>query len=263
MDTKQTNRQTTQEDKEGEEEMTNKFMFFENFKDTADKLPDDLRLKFYDAMTDYVFKGVEPDDVVISALITAIKPSLDKEDGRKNNGGNHNPTGKNQFLKEKEIEQNQKQLKHLRSIPVNCGQIGQFRSIPLETETETENNTPLISSPQGENTQIDLEEAIAKTKRFTKPTIDEIETYCQEKGKSVDAERFWNFYESKGWKVGKSPMKDWRAAVCNWAKDSKPTPVVQEDYVPRVDAEKVKQMASIAELTKQRMMENAQRKYGA
>ena len=128
---------------------------------------------------------------------------------------------------------------------------------------KTENISPLISSPQGDNTQIDLEEAIAKTKRFTKPTIAEIQTYCQEKNKTIDAERFWNFYESKGWKVGKNPMKDWRAAVCNWAKDSKPAPVVQEDYVPRVDAEKVKQMASIAELTMKRMMENAQRKYGA
>jgi hypothetical protein len=228
--------------------MTNKFMFFENFKETADKLPDDLRLKFYDAMTDYVFKGVEPDDVVISALITAIKPSLDKEEKR---GGNHNPNGNNQH------KVGQSEGKNVVK-EVKVGQSGQSF-----LETETESNTPLISSPQGENTQIDLEEAIAKTKRFTKPTIAEIETYCQEKGKSVDAERFWNFYESKGWKVGKNPMKDWRAAVCNWAKDSKPTPVVQEDYVPRADAEKVKQMASIAELTRQRMMANAQRKYGA
>ena len=127
---------------------------------------------------------------------------------------------------------------------------------------KTENNNPSVS-PQGENTQIDLEEAIAKAKRFTKPTIDEIETYCQERNKTIDAERFWNFYESKGWKVGKNPMKDWRAAVCNWAKDIKPAPVVQDDYVPRVDAEKVKQMASIAELTMKRMMANAQRKFGA
>ena len=250
------------EKKDKGEKMSNKFMFFENFKETADKLPDELRLKFYDAMTDYVFKGIEPDDVVISALITAIKPSLDKEDGRKNNGGNHNPTGKNQFLREKEIEQNQKQLKYLRSIPVNSGQIGQTRSIPLETETETENNTPLSMPPQRVgDTQLDLEEAIAKTKRFTKPTIAEIETYCREKNKSVDAERFWNFYESKGWKVGKNPMKDWKAAVCNWAKDA--APVVQESYRPAVDTEKLNQMASIAELTKQRMAQQAKFKYGA
>ena len=59
--------------------MKNKFTFFDNFKETADKLPDDLRLKFYDAMTDYVFKGIEPDDIVVSALIMAIKPYLDNE----------------------------------------------------------------------------------------------------------------------------------------------------------------------------------------
>lgn len=56
-----------------------RFLFFKNFKETADKLPDDLRLKFYDAMTDYVFRGIEPDDEMTSILLTAIKPYLDNE----------------------------------------------------------------------------------------------------------------------------------------------------------------------------------------
>ena len=107
--------------------MREKFMFFSNFKETADKLPDDLRLKFYDAITNYVFNGVESDDPIISALVTAIKFSLDKVDGRSNNGGNHNPTGQNQH---KEVN-----LGQSRSKLVN---LGQSRSIPLETETETE-----------------------------------------------------------------------------------------------------------------------------
>lgn len=74
--------------------MRDKFLFFKNFKTVAEKLPDDLRLKFYDAMTAYVFDGVESDDPVIAALVGAIKPSLDKVDNR---GGNHNPTGQNQY----------------------------------------------------------------------------------------------------------------------------------------------------------------------
>ena len=53
--------------------MNKRFLFFENFKSIADKLPDDMRLKFYDALLSYVFDGVEPDDVMIAALITAIK----------------------------------------------------------------------------------------------------------------------------------------------------------------------------------------------
>ena len=60
--------------------------------------------------------------------------------------------------------------------------------------------------------------------RFQKPTIEEIRQYCQEKGYNVEAEQFFNFYESKGWVVGKSPMKNWRAAVSTWNKREKEIP---------------------------------------
>ena len=60
--------------------------------------------------------------------------------------------------------------------------------------------------------------------RFQKPTIEEIRQYCLEKGYNVDAEQFFNFYESKGWLVGKSPMKNWRAAVSTWNKREKEIP---------------------------------------
>jgi hypothetical protein len=53
-------------------------------------------------------------------------------------------------------------------------------------------------------------------KRFVKPSVDEVRSYCQERNNGIDAEQFWNFYESKDWVVGKSPMKDWRAAVRTW-----------------------------------------------
>lgn len=58
----------------------------------------------------------------------------------------------------------------------------------------------------------------APPKRFAKPTISDIKDYCWEKGYSIDAERFFDYYESNGWKVGRSPMKDWKAAVRNWAR---------------------------------------------
>ena len=53
--------------------------------------------------------------------------------------------------------------------------------------------------------------------QFQKPTIEEIRQYCTEKDLDIDAEQFFNFYESKGWLIGKSPMKNWRAAVATWA----------------------------------------------
>lgn len=54
------------------------------------------------------------------------------------------------------------------------------------------------------------------TRRFVKPTVEEVQAYCDERGNGMDARSFVDFYESKGWMVGKNPMKDWKAAVRTW-----------------------------------------------
>ncbi len=61
----------------------------------------------------------------------------------------------------------------------------------------------------------------SKEKRFTPPTVDDVKQFCSDTKKHIDAERFVNFYQSKGWMVGKNKMKDWKAAVNNWARESK------------------------------------------
>ena len=60
--------------------------------------------------------------------------------------------------------------------------------------------------------------------RFTPPTLDEVKLYCMERGNNVDAQRFVDFYASKGWMVGKTKMKDWKAAVRTWEKEDKAKP---------------------------------------
>ena len=70
------------------------------------------------------------------------------------------------------------------------------------------------------------------------PTVDEVASYCGEKGYKIDAEHFVSYYESNGWRVGKNPMKDWRAACRTWARNeySKPTQskgVAQTNYEQR------------------------------
>ena len=55
-----------------------------------------------------------------------------------------------------------------------------------------------------------------KTKKFKKPTLQEIADYCKARNNKVDPGAFYDFYESKGWKVGSSPMKNWQAAVRTW-----------------------------------------------
>ena len=53
-------------------------------------------------------------------------------------------------------------------------------------------------------------------KRFTPPTVEEVEAYIRERKSNVNARRFVDFYASKRWMVGKNPMKDWRAAIRTW-----------------------------------------------
>jgi len=60
------------------------------------------------------------------------------------------------------------------------------------------------------------EEDKNNNKRFVPPTVEEVRAYCQERNNGVDAQRFINFYESKGWMVGKNRMKDWKASVRTW-----------------------------------------------
>ena len=58
-------------------------------------------------------------------------------------------------------------------------------------------------------------------KRFVKPTVEDISAYCNERKNTVVAQRFFDFYESKGWVVGKTPMKDWKAAIRTWEQRDK------------------------------------------
>lgn len=57
-----------------------------------------------------------------------------------------------------------------------------------------------------------------KTKRFVKPTVEQIEAYCKERNNRIDPEEFFNHYEGNGWKVGSNSMKDWKAVIRTWEK---------------------------------------------
>lgn len=58
-----------------------------------------------------------------------------------------------------------------------------------------------------------------KQKKFVKPTVEEIKTYCAERNNQLDAEYFYDHYEANGWKIGKAPMKDWKATIRNWERN--------------------------------------------
>ncbi len=69
---------------------------------------------------------------------------------------------------------------------------------------------------ENENENVIIKEDVKKRKLFVKPTIEEVQKYCKERKNKVNPQTFIDHYISNGWKVGKNPMKDWKATVRNW-----------------------------------------------
>ena len=58
-----------------------------------------------------------------------------------------------------------------------------------------------------------------KERVFKKPSVEEISSYCQERNNNINPEQFYDYYEANGWKINRSPMKDWKATVRNWERN--------------------------------------------
>ena len=104
----------------------------------------------------------------------------------------------------------------------------------IETDrTNVQTNLRQISDKNPPEIEIELEKDIeiekeidssaksttTKRKRFEKPTLSQITQYCLERNNCVNAEQFYDYYESNGWKVGKNAMKDWKACVRTWERN--------------------------------------------
>ena len=86
-------------------------------------------------------------------------------------------------------------------------------------EKESKENTILTDSvgthPSGCST-VPQEKKQEQSSRFTPPTLQQVEAYCREHGNRVSPVKFFNYYSSNGWRVGKNPMRDWKAAIHSW-----------------------------------------------
>ena len=96
-----------------------------------------------------------------------------------------------------------------------------------------ESNTVSIPYPYGTDTTVtvtvtdtvSVTDTVKEKKsyKFIPPTIDEVDAYCKERKNGINPETFYDFYQSKGWMVGKDKMKDWKAAVRTWENRNKKT----------------------------------------
>lgn len=68
-------------------------------------------------------------------------------------------------------------------------------------------------------------------KNFKKPDIKQIKEYCIQRNNNIDAQYFYDYYESNGWKVGKNTMKDWQATIRTWERRNKSGQSDKEDFL--------------------------------
>lgn len=87
-------------------------------------------------------------------------------------------------------------------------------------ETETVNETINVKEKK--------ERVVRERKQFIVPAVEEVKHYCLERKNSVDAQKFVDYYTSNGWKVGKNPMKDWKAAVRTWENSDFNKPIIND-----------------------------------
>lgn len=125
--------------------------------------------------------------------------------------------GKHQTL-DKIEKKNEYQKEYMREYREKQKQI----ACKTNSNTNSKTNVSLLEEELELDKELDkdIKDNRAKSTRFVPPTHEEVENYCLERNNKVDAERFIDFYSSKGWMVGKNKMKDWKACIRTWERSN-------------------------------------------
>lgn len=191
--------------------MTKKsFILYDSWGKIFKKLPEEQAGKLIKTIYAYVLGEGEPDieDPALSAIFDLIRDRLDEDYQAyeekvarlKKNSSPKSSRNRSDIDTKSERNRAEVEPKSTRNRD------------DIEGVTVTVTDTVSISK--------DIDKGIGKrASAFRPPDVSEVRSYCQERKNKVDPERFVDFYTSKGWLVGKSKMKDWRAAVRNWEKE--------------------------------------------
>ena len=82
---------------------------------------------------------------------------------------------------------------------------------PIDKDIDIDKNINIYNICDNE-----VKSVVNSQAHFVKPSLEEVQAYCRERENNVDAQRWFDYYSANGWKVGKNPMKDWKAAVRTW-----------------------------------------------
>ena len=218
------------------------FLFYADWLNVIRDLPSEVQLEVYQAIAEYaIYDNLIELKPLAKVAFGFIKQTIDRDtqkyisisEKRSEAGKRGGRPLKNNELKESN-EKQKKQLLSEKSKKSNCPLNDNDNDISFlekkkqksdvafsDLENENENSESPI-----ETLQAPKEQSGGGRKRFTIPTPEEVQAYCDERKNDISGQQFCDFYSSKGWKIGKEPMKDWKAAVRTWEmrrKDQSPS----------------------------------------
>lgn len=196
--------------------MKNTLIFYKDWYDSMEGLTDEERLAVYDAVMRYAFEGEMPSDRLTKYATAIMFKCIDRDNGKFEEKCERN--------RRNAMSRWRKRIEQADADAANGSDGMRPHAVDAdnyinENDNENDNdNEPTKVGDSKEKPSNEGKKKVAPTKerRFVKPTAEQVEAYCRERGNGVNAEHFCDYYESKGWKVGSAPMKDWKAAVRTW-----------------------------------------------
>lgn len=185
--------------------MKDSFVLYTKYLDNIQALSMEQRGMLFTSLMLYA-SGQEPEemDPVTAMAFSFIKSQMDKDIEK------YNETCAKRSEAGKIGGRPKKQEEAKKANGFSEIQKKQGKAKKADNEYEYDNDNDLLK----ENT---------KRKVFSTPTVDDVRAYCLERNNKVDPQQFVDFYESKGWMIGKNKMKDWKAAVRTWERSETKT----------------------------------------
>ena len=218
------------------------FLFYADWLNVIRDLPSEVQLEVYQAIAEYAIYGnlieLKP---LAKVAFRFVKQTIDRDTQKYISiSEKRSEAGKKggRRLKDNELEEsNEKQKKQLlseKSKKSNCPLNDNVNDNDISfLEKKKQKSDVAVSDLENENSESPIEtiqtpkeQSGGGRKRFTIPTPEEVQAYCEDRKNGILGQQFCDFYSSKGWKIGKEPMKDWKAAVRTWEmrrKDQSPS----------------------------------------
>lgn len=191
------------------------FTWYRSYYDALKELPAEEFRDIVLAVCAYALDGEEPElSGVARAIFTLIRPTLEVGRSKAENRSRAEQTSISAEQTGNSPEQTKNKPEQTQNKPEQTGnKPEQTRNKPEQTRKEKEKEKE--REKESENDSYCSPPPPSGPKRFVPPTLAEVQSYVAQRQSPVDPQGFIDFYASKGWMVGKTPMKDWKAACRN------------------------------------------------